>query len=112
MKFMGSWREHTEKRQDVLKAFSQMTISDDKTDMGDKIKLIGRWHDISQFTGVAIYETEDQQASANWILNWNGGVIDIVITPVLDDEEVRAIGKKRQANADRSAGKSSRMFTK
>lgn len=98
MKFMLTWRVHPDKRQAALDIFSQMTSEDDKKDLGDNIKLIGRWHDLSQFTGVAICESDDPQALANWALNWNG-VLDIQTALVLDDEEARAVGKKRMATA-------------
>jgi Domain of unknown function (DUF3303) len=96
MKFMVTWRVHPDKRQAVFNAFSQMTAADDKKDMGDKIKLIGRWHDLSQFTGVAICESDDAQAVASWALNWNSS-LDIQTVMVLDDEEARAVGKKKIA---------------
>jgi len=98
MKFMVSWRVHPEKRQDVFAAFSQMTAEDDKRDMGDKIKLIGRWHDLSQFTGVAICESYDAQAIASWALNWNS-VLDVETVMVLDDDEARAVGRNKAAES-------------
>ena len=61
--------------------------------MGDKIKLIGRWHDTTEGTGVAICECDDAMALANWALNWNT-VLDIQTRVVLDDEETRAVGLK------------------
>jgi len=94
MKFMLNWCIHEDKRQEALKGFSQMTLADDKADMGDNIRLIGRWHDIAGFTGVAIFETDDPKAIANWILNWNS-ILDVTIIPVLDDEETREVGKMR-----------------
>lgn len=94
MKFMITWRAHPDKRHEVLKAFSQMTSADDAQDRGDKIKMIGRWHDLSRFTGVAICESDDAQAVAAWMLNWNGA-LDIDTVPVLDDEEARAVGKQK-----------------
>ena len=94
MKFMVSWRVHDSKRHEALKYFSQMSGDDDLADRGDRIKLIGRWHDMQRFTGVAIIETDDAQAIASWILNWNG-ILDVEVTPVVDDEEARAIGKKK-----------------
>jgi len=94
MKFMLNWCIHEDKRQEALKGFSQMTLADDKADMGDNIRLIGRWHDIAGFTGVAIFETDDPKAIANWILNWNS-ILDATIIPVLDDEETREVGKMR-----------------
>ena len=94
MKFMVSWRVHPEKRHEVFKAFSQMTSADDAKDMGKEVKLIGRWHDLSQFTGVAICEVTDARALAAWLLNWNSA-LDIQTVSVLDDEEARAVGKKQ-----------------
>jgi hypothetical protein len=94
MKFMVTWRIHEDKRHDVLKAFSQMTAEEDQADLGDSIRLIGRWHDLAGFTGVAICESDDAAAVQSWALNWNA-VLDIEVTMVLDDEETRAIGKAR-----------------
>jgi len=96
MKFMLTWRVHPDKRHEAFEAFSQMTDADDAADMGDKIKLIGRWHDLQQFTGVAICETTDPHALAGWLLNWNN-VLDVEAVPVLDDKEARAVGKKKFA---------------
>src|SRR6266498_4415150 len=98
MKFMLTWRIHPDKRQAAFNAFSQMTAEDDKKDMGSKIKLIGRWHDLSEFTGVAICESDDAQALAGWALNWNN-VLDVKTVLVLDDEEARSLGKKKIAEA-------------
>lgn len=94
MKFMVTWRVHDESRHEVLKAFSEMTADDDRADLGDSIRLIGRWHDVVGFTGVAICESDDAAAVSNWLLNWNG-VLDAEVTPVLDDEETRALGRGR-----------------
>ena len=60
MKFMLSWRVPNDKRPEDLKGFSQMTDEDFKADVGDNIELIGRWHDMAGFTGVAIFETQSQ----------------------------------------------------
>jgi len=94
MKFLGKWRVHPDKRHDVLKVFSQMTGAEDELDMGDKIKLIGRWHDVVKFEGAFVCETDDAQAIASWALNWNN-VLDLEISPVLDDNETREVGKKK-----------------
>jgi len=94
MKFMLKWRVHPEKRHDVLKGFSQMNSAADAADMGDKIKLIGRWHDVARFEGVAIYESDDPMAVASWALNWND-VLDADVSIVLDDDEVRTLGKQK-----------------
>lgn len=93
MKFMVTWRVHDEQRHDALKAFSEMTAEDQQASLGS-VNLIGRWHDLVGFTGVAICEADDSTAVANWLLNWNP-IIDVEVTPCWDDEETRAIGRAR-----------------
>ena len=98
---MLTWRVHEDQRKNAFDAFAQMTSADDAADMGDKIKLIGRWHNIAEFTGVAIYESDDPIAIANWALNWNS-ILDCEVSPVLDDDETRALGKQRLEAAQAS----------
>lgn len=93
MKFLVTWRVHDQHRGDALKAFSAMTEADEQADLGS-VKLIGRWHDVVSFTGVAVCESDDAAAVANWLLNWNT-ILDAEVTPVLDDEETRALGRAR-----------------
>ena len=94
MKFLVTWRVHEDKRHDALNGFSQMTEEDDRADLGDGVRLIGRWHDVVGFTGVAIAESDSLHAISNWLLNWNA-ILDVDVTPVLDDEETRALGRTR-----------------
>lgn len=94
MKFLINWRIHEDKRHEALKAFTAMTSEDDAADIGPDIRLIGRWHDLVSFEGVAVCETDDPSAVQRWILNWNQ-IIDCDVTPVLDDEETRAVGRDR-----------------
>jgi len=91
---MVQWRVHPDKRHEVMKGFSMMSESDLQNDLGGKIKLIGRWHNVSSFEGVAICECDDPHALTNWALNWNH-VMDLNTSVVLDDNEVRAIGQAR-----------------
>jgi hypothetical protein len=98
MKYLISWRVHDDKRHEALQAFSAMTPEDDQADTGDNLELIGRWHDLVGFTGVAICETTDPAAIANWILNWNQ-VIDCEATPVLDDAEARAVAREKLSDS-------------
>ena len=92
MKFLITWRVHDEHRHEVLEAFSEMTPEDDQAQLGDSVTLIGRWHDVVSFTGVAICEADSAAAVAGWLLHWNS-VLDAEIAPVLDDEETRALGQ-------------------
>ena len=60
--------------------------------MGDSVTLIGRWHEVVSSAGVAIFESDSVAAVSNYLLNWNQ-VCDCDVTPVLDDEEARALGR-------------------
>lgn len=94
MKFLVTWRIHDEQRGEALKAFSGMTAEDDQADLGDSVRLIGRWHDLVAFTGTAVCESDSMAAVSQWLLNWNS-ILDADITPVLDDAEARAVGRSR-----------------
>ena len=101
MKFMLLYKLHTDKRHEALKGFSKMTPDDEKADLGEKIKLIGRWHDVAQSKGVAIIEADNTEAIFSWTLNWNG-ILDLELSPVLDDAETRAFGKTKFGNTGNS----------
>lgn len=92
MKFMVQWCVHEGSRHEALKAFSQTTLKDELGAGADKMKFIGRWHDIVGLTGVAIIETNDINAINGWLLKWNA-IVDITVTPVLDDEETKQAAK-------------------
>jgi hypothetical protein len=89
---MVQWRVHDDKRYEALKVFSSMSAADEAEIMPG-VKLIGRWHDVVGFTGVAIAETDDPKALSRWLLHWNG-IMDLEATPVLDDEETRELGRE------------------
>ena len=93
MKFMIAYVMHPEKRHDAYKTFAQMTDADDAADRGG-VKQIGRWHDVAAAKGVVIAESDDLGAVHSWALNWNN-VLDVEITPVVDDAEARATIKKK-----------------
>ena len=79
---------------DTLTGFSQMSDADDLADLGEGVKLIGRWHDVASFTGVAVVESDSASAVGSWALNW-AGVCDLSVTPVLDDKETRAMARAK-----------------
>jgi hypothetical protein len=96
MKFLCTWKIHEDKRMDALGVFSQMTADDDKAEMGEDLTMIGRWHNLANFTGAAIIESDNAAAVGAWALNW-APICNIDIVPVLDDAETRAVGKKALA---------------
>ena len=66
-----------------------LLTADDLADHGEKIKMIGRWHNISGSGGVCIAETDDMTALSSWMLTWSP-VCDIKCEPIVNDEVARA----------------------
>ena len=92
MKFMVNWCVQENRRHEALKIFSGMSEEEAAGEFGN-LKVIGRWHDLVGFTGVAIVETDDPDDLMGWLIQWND-MVDIETTPVLDDQEARALGRK------------------
>ena len=92
MKFMVSWSIDQDKRQEVLKVWSSQT-PEQQMDAGPGVKILGRWHNVVEFVGVAIVEADDAGALSEYLLKWNS-MMDMDVCPVLDDAETTAVGKK------------------
>jgi len=95
MKFMVEWRVQEDQRHEALRAFAGMSDEDAASEFGD-LKVIGRWHDLIGFTGVAIVEAENPESLNTWLIQWNN-IVDIQTTPVVDDNEAREFGRKALA---------------
>ena len=93
MKFMMTWSSFPETRHDAAKGFGQMTDADDEADHPG-VKLIGRWHDLVAVGGWLICESDDISAGQSWALNWNG-VLNMDVTPVVDDNEAKTMLKRK-----------------
>ena len=91
MKFKVEWSMGCEGYLDILNVFSSMT-PEQRADVGDGVKMIGRWHDTASRTGVAIMETTDLAALNRYLGQWNP-FMDLDVSPVLDDEETAALAK-------------------
>jgi Domain of unknown function (DUF3303) len=96
MKFMVTWELHPEKRAEVLKTWVGLGRKG-RANVGKGIKLIGRWHNSAELTGVAIIESKDLQAVYRYLSRWNP-FMDMSVSPVLDDEESARLS--RQVLAD------------
>jgi len=59
-----------------------MTAEQDEALMGNDVKMIGRWHDLTRGQGVAIFEPDNADALSRYALNWNR-YMDIAL--VVDD---------------------------
>ena len=91
MKFMVNWSMNHEGWLPILEVFSSMT-PEQRADVGDGVKMIGRWHDTNSRSGVAIMETTDLAALNRYLGQWNP-FMDLDVSPVLDDEETAALAK-------------------
>ena len=94
MRFVVEWTIKPEARRNALEAFSNMSASDDQADHGDAITLIGRYS-MPNWKGFAIVETDDPAAIMGWLINWVDAIDDINVTPIMNDEEARALGKQK-----------------
>ena len=97
MKFMITWCIHDDKRHEALEIFSGMSEEEAAGEFGN-LNVIGRWHDVIGFTGVAIAETDNPEDLNSWLIKWNS-MCDIEAVPVLDDAETRDFGRKTKAAA-------------
>jgi len=91
MKFMVNWEVHPDKRREITELWVSMT-PEQRADAGTGVKMIGRWHNEVEMTGVAIVESDSCAALSTYLLQWNS-FMDMDIAPVLDDEESAAVGK-------------------
>jgi hypothetical protein len=71
-----------------------------RADVGDSVKMIGRWHETTSKTGVAIMETMDLAALNRYLGQWNA-FMKIEVAPVLDDEEAATLLKGVLADHNR-----------
>ena len=94
MKIMIKWQMHPGKLHPILAQFTKMTPEQEQALGDNKVKLIGRWHDLVRGSGVAIYETDSPEALSKYALGWNEHM-DLESSIVLDDDETRAIGKSQ-----------------
>ena len=92
MKFRANYRIPHDNWLPVLQKFSSMTPAE-RADVGEGVRLIGRWHDMSSRTGVAIIESSEAAAVERFIGQWNP-YMDVDLAPVLDDEETAAVAQQ------------------
>ena len=48
------------------------------------VKMLGRWHDVTQSRGIVVLESDDAEAVARWSYAWSD-VLSFETYPVLDD---------------------------
>jgi hypothetical protein len=85
MLFMTLWKTPSGNRDKALERFLKTGGSPPAG-----IKLIGRWHSVTQGRGVVISETDDAELIAKWCLEWSD-LLEFEVVPVLDDSATARI---------------------
>lgn len=93
MKFMITWQIHTGKIEEALTTFAKVSPEQDQALLGKDVKSLGRWHDLARGRGVMVVESNSLEALSNYAMKWNH-FMDLDISPVLDDDETRALVKR------------------
>jgi len=61
--------------------------------------MLSRYHNVDGSGGFAICESDNASALASWALDWNG-LIEIKITPIMDDETIGGVLTPRAEAGD------------
>ena len=99
MKFMATWSIPQDKWLPLCKRWGSMSPQE-RANAGDRVKIVGRWVDMSARAGVAIFESDDLAAVQRYAGQWSP-YMDITLVPVLEDQESAAVA--RQIVADNNA---------
>ena len=89
MLFKMAWTHSPEARDKTIKQFMKTGGMPP-----ENVGLISRYHNIDGTGGFAILESTDAAALADYALDWNG-LIEIVITPIMDDETIGGVLSKK-----------------
>lgn len=79
---IGHWRIASGNRNAVIERFAKTAGQPP-----EGIKLLGRWHDVANGTGISISEADDASAMARWVLEWSD-LMDMEVHPALNDEQL------------------------
>ncbi len=89
MKYMITWSFSADKFLPGCKGWGALSPQE-QADVGEGVKLIGRWFDVVGRGGVVILESDDLSAVARYCGRWNT-LVDFVIKPVIGDEEAGVV---------------------
>ena len=89
MLFKMAWTHSPEARDRTIKQFMATGGMP-----SENVELVSRYHNLDWKWRLAILESTDAAALADYALDWNG-LIEILITPIMDDETIGGVlGKK------------------
>ena len=85
MKFIVQWKGLPSAQEPAIERFMETGGRPP-----DNVQLLGRWHAIGEFRGVAIVEATDATGLSEWVLQW-GDLFSFTTAPALSDEELGAV---------------------
>jgi hypothetical protein len=85
MLYVCQWRARPGTRDTIIERFAK---TGGQPPQG--VKMLGRWHNVANGSGVSVSEAEDLSAIARWALDWND-VMDMEIYPALTDDQLGAV---------------------
>lgn len=89
MLYMVSWSIAPENRNITIERF-MASATDPRYALPEGVTQVCRYHDIPGLTGVQIVEADDVVKVMQWSLVWSD-ILEISVTPVIDDEAAGAL---------------------
>lgn len=96
MLFAIDWKFFDDKRSDGATFFASQSLHYvQKIDPG-RCRLLGRFHNLSKFTGVCIFEADSVEDAYEWAYHWTEDMCSANLRAIVTDDEAREIvsGKK------------------
>ena len=90
MLFYLTWALDEGTKASTYAAFAKMTPADHAADMGPKVSLVARLHDVGTGEGMAVFESDSAEAIMAWVYKWSPAA-QLSITPVVTDAQSRRI---------------------
>ena len=94
MLFTFSWTHAPQVRNETIKQFMATGGMPP-----EGVQMLSRYHNVDGSGGFAICESDNAGALAGWALDWNG-LIEIKITPIMDDETIGRVLTPRAEAGD------------
>ena len=91
MLFAVDWKFFDEKRSDGATFIASQTLEYlQKIDPG-KCRLLGRFHNLLDFTGVCIFEADSVEDAQEWAFRWTEDMCTGTLRAIVTDDEAREI---------------------
>ena len=96
----ASYECFPDKKEQAQSFFANMSAEQIAAEVPPNVKLLARYHDVPNGTGITILETDDQEAMTAWTLGWATMCHFPIVKPMLDDDAARALIKQLKRELD------------